>query len=85
MAPDPFARDAIPPRFGGPVQRLTLSKVEAAAALGVSVDFFDEHVAHELRIVRRGCRRLVPVGELKRWIDANAALALSRGRDELQH
>jgi hypothetical protein len=85
MAPDPIAPDANPAGSGGAVQRLALSKVEAAAALGVSVDFFDEHVAHELRIVRRGRRRLVPVGELKRWIDANAALALSRGRDELQH
>jgi hypothetical protein len=32
--------------------RLTLSKAEAAAALGVSVDFFEDHVMHDLRIVR---------------------------------
>jgi len=38
---------------------LALSKSEAAGALGVSVDFFDEHAVRELRIVRCGRRRLV--------------------------
>jgi len=56
--------------------RLALSKAETAAALGVSVDFFDAHVAHELRIVRRGRRRLVPLAELERWLESNAARAL---------
>jgi excisionase family DNA binding protein len=56
--------------------RLALSKSEAAAALGVSVDFFDEHIAPDLRIVRRGRRRLIPVRELERWLDENAARAL---------
>ena len=58
------------------VPRLTCSKVEAAAALGVSVDFLEEHVMHELRIVRRGRRRLIPVTELHRWIERNAELTL---------
>jgi len=30
----------------------------------------------ELRVVRRGRRRLIPVGELERWLDANAGLAI---------
>lgn len=34
--------------------RLALSKRETAEALGVSVDFLEEHVIHELRVVRRG-------------------------------
>lgn len=55
------------------VPRLALSKAEAAEALGVSVDFLEEHVMHELRIVRRGRRRLIPVAELQRWLDASAA------------
>jgi excisionase family DNA binding protein len=55
--------------------RLALSKTEAAEMLGVSVDFFDEHIAHELRMVRRGRRRLIPVRELERWLAANADLA----------
>ena len=58
---------------GGPNQlRLALSKSEAAAALGVSVDFFEDHVMHQLRVVRLGRRRLVPVNELVRWLDENA-------------
>jgi excisionase family DNA binding protein len=55
------------------VARLALSKLEAAEALGVSVDFFDEHIASELRIVRRGRRRLISVRELERWLDENAS------------
>jgi excisionase family DNA binding protein len=54
------------------VPRLTLSKHEAADALGVSVDFLEQHVMHELKIVRRGRRRLIPVRELQRWIESNA-------------
>jgi excisionase family DNA binding protein len=50
------------------VPRLAMTKQEAAEALGVSVDFFDEHIAHELCMVRRGRRRLVPVRELERWL-----------------
>ena len=60
-------------------RRLALSPDEAAAALGVSRDFFDEHIAPELRIVRRGRRRLVPVRELERWLDLSA----SRAYDEV--
>jgi excisionase family DNA binding protein len=61
-------------RAGAP-SRLALSKIEAADALGVSVDFLEGHVMHELRIVRRGRRRLIPVGELERWLEENATRA----------
>ena len=61
---------------GGGGLRLALSKAEAAAALGVSVDFFEDHVMHQLRIVRLGRRRLIPVDELVRWLDHNASRAL---------
>jgi excisionase family DNA binding protein len=57
-------------------ERLALSKHEAAAALGVSVDYLEQHVMHEVRVVRRGRRRLIPVRELERWLDQNACLAL---------
>ena len=53
--------------------RLTLSPAEAAAALGVSRDFFDAHVKPELRVVRRGRLVLVPVRELERWVEENSA------------
>jgi excisionase family DNA binding protein len=56
--------------------RLALSPDEAAAAIGVSRDFFDEHVLPELRVVRRGRRRLVPVREIERWLEAEARRAL---------
>lgn len=48
--------------------RLALSKTEAAAVLGVSVDFFDEHLAHEMRCINRGRRRLYAVSELQAWL-----------------
>lgn len=58
------------------VARITLTPIEAAEALGVSRDFFDDHVKPDLRIVRRGRLVLVPVRELERWADANAALPI---------
>jgi hypothetical protein len=57
-------------------RRLALSKLEAAEALGCSVDFFDEHVLVELRVVRRGRRVFVAVAELERWLERSAALTL---------
>lgn len=56
--------------------RLALSPDEAAASLGVSRDYFDEHIAHELRIVRRGRRKLIPLRELERWLDRSAGMTL---------
>ena len=59
--------------------RLVLTPAEAAAALGVSRDFYDQHIAPELRIVRRGRRRLIPVRELEGWLEQEASRPL---RDE---
>ena len=59
--------------------RLALTPIEAAEALGVSRDFFDHHILPELRIVRRGRRRLIPVRELERWLDKHASRALGSG------
>src|SRR4051812_36748880 len=56
--------------------RMALTKAEAAYALGISVDFLERHVIHELRIVRRGRRRLIPITELQRWLDSTAARTL---------
>jgi len=56
--------------------RLALSPAEAAAALGISRDFFDQHVLPEIRIVRRGRRRLIPLRELDRWLDQQATTTL---------
>jgi excisionase family DNA binding protein len=65
---------------GHKVPRLALSKAEAAESLGVSVDFLEEHVMPELRIVRRGRRRLIAVAELERWLSRSAALTLGDER-----
>jgi len=56
--------------------RLAVDIGEAAAMIGVSRAFFDEHVRHELRWVRVGRRKLVAVRELERWLDRRSAFAL---------
>jgi excisionase family DNA binding protein len=56
--------------------RLALDFDEAAARLSVSRDHFDRHIAPDLKLIRSGRRRLVPVSELTRWVEENAARAL---------
>jgi hypothetical protein len=62
------------------VSRITLTKPEAAAALGISIDSFERHVQPELRVIRRGRMRLIPCSELQRWADENAAFVFT-GQD----
>ena len=58
------------------VPRLGYSPAEAAASLGVSRDYFDEHVMPRVRVVREGRRIIVPVRELERWLDEHSARLL---------
>jgi hypothetical protein len=58
------------------VPRFALTRLESAQSLGVSVDFFEEHIQPELRLIRRGRLVLVPVKELERWCERNAARTL---------
>jgi excisionase family DNA binding protein len=58
------------------VPRVTLTRAEAAEALGISIDSFERHVQPELRVIRRGRMRLVPLSELERWVKENASLTL---------
>lgn len=60
--------------------RLTLSKAEAAEALGMSTDHLERHVLPELRIVRSGRLVLIPVDELNRWVQEHAARTLEGNR-----
>ncbi len=53
------------------VPRLALTPDEAAAAIGVSRRHFFEHVLPDLRVVRSGRRRLIPVRQLERWLEEN--------------
>jgi excisionase family DNA binding protein len=62
--------------MGSKTLRLALTRVEAAASLGISVDSFERFVQPEIRLIRRGRLRLVPVAELERWLDSNAARVL---------
>lgn len=76
MSPDSLRRD------GGArkreVPRIALTRPEAAAALGMSLTSFERHVQPDLRVVRRGTMRLVPVRDLERWVEDNAARILER-------
>jgi hypothetical protein len=56
--------------------RLSVTRAEAARALGVSINSFERHVEPELRIVRRGKLRLIPVREIERWLEENAEWTL---------
>jgi hypothetical protein len=60
--------------------RLALTRAEAAAALGMSINSFERHVQPELRLVRRGSLRLIPVREIERWLAENADLAVELDR-----
>lgn len=55
--------------------RLGLTVEEAAKAVGMSESSFKRHVQPELRIVRRGSLRIIPVREIERWLEGNATLA----------
>jgi len=60
------------------VPRVALSRQEAAASLGMSLDSFERHVQPELKLIRRGKLRLVPLVELERWAIENAESLLGR-------
>jgi excisionase family DNA binding protein len=58
------------------VPRVALTPAEAAESLGCSAEFFREHVDGELRWIRRGRKRFVPVSELEQWAELNAERTL---------
>jgi excisionase family DNA binding protein len=58
------------------VPRLAFRVGEAAQALGVSPDYFAQHVAPELRWVRRGALKLVSREEIEAWLQRSAARTL---------
>jgi excisionase family DNA binding protein len=60
-----------------PIPRVSLTRAEAAAALGLSLDSFERYVQGSLRMIRLGRMRLVPVSELERWAEENAERTVS--------
>lgn len=61
------------------IPRFALTRAEAAEALGYSLDHFEKHVQHEVRVIRRGRRIVIPVAELERWVAENAERILDGG------
>jgi hypothetical protein len=60
-------------------KRVTLTYAEAAAALGLSLTSFREHVLPDLRVIEVGSARLLPVVELRRWAERQATLRAAGG------
>ena len=63
-------------KLATPIPRLALTPAESAAAFGVGPDFFDKHIRPDLRVIRRGSKRLYLVTELQRWGEENAERVL---------
>jgi hypothetical protein len=55
-----------------PVPRLLLTRKEAAACLGMSLDTFERRVQPVIKLVPCGQLLLVPLRELERWCDEHA-------------
>ena len=53
------------------VPRITLTRAEAATALGMSLDSFERHVQPEVKAIYRGKLRLYRISELERWAERN--------------
>lgn len=58
--------------LAAPIRRLALNPEEAAAAIGVSRAFFFAAILPNLKVVRVGRKRLVPVPELEAWLAREA-------------
>ena len=55
-----------------PVPRYTLTRREAAASLGISINHFERKVQPELKVVLSGQLVLIPVAEIERWVQRHA-------------
>jgi transcriptional regulator with XRE-family HTH domain len=51
---------------------VAVDRVTAAAMLGMGLDSFERYVQGNIKLIRRGRLRLVPIRELERWAAANA-------------
>jgi excisionase family DNA binding protein len=59
-----------------PIPRLALSLEEGGQAVGVCGKTLSKLIADgRLKCVRVGTRRLIPISELQRWLDSEAASA----------
>jgi hypothetical protein len=67
----PKAQAAVEGLCVAAVPRLALDIEEACLALGVGWDFWKEHIAPDIPIVRRGRRKLIAIAALERWLADN--------------
>ena len=73
MTPEPTRPSAaVGADHSSRVPRVSLTREEAARSLGISLDSFERYVQGEVRCVRKGRLRLVPLRDLERWVEANA-------------
>lgn len=61
------------------MERLLLTRREAAAALGMSLSHFQRHVQPTLRCVYSGQLRLYRPSDLERWAESQACAHGQRG------
>jgi hypothetical protein len=61
-----------------PVPRVLLTREEAAASLGMSLDSFERYVQPDLKLARLGRLRLVSIRELERWAEVHSEHVLGR-------
>jgi hypothetical protein len=54
------------------VPRYTVTRREAAASLGISINHFERRVQPELKVVISGQLILIPIAEIERWVQRNA-------------
>jgi hypothetical protein len=55
-----------------PVPRTALTRREAAASLGISINHFERRVQPDLKVISSGQLVLIPLAELERWVQRNA-------------
>ena len=60
------------------VPRYALTRAEAAAALGISLNHFERKVQPDLKVVLSGQLILIPAAELERWVQRNARRIVPR-------
>jgi hypothetical protein len=54
------------------VPRYALTRREAAASLGMSINHFERRVQPELKVIFCGQLVLIPLAELERWVQTHA-------------
>lgn len=62
-----------------PASALAVGRTEAASLLGISTDTLDRYVIPKIRVAYIGKRQLIPVSELKAFVEAASRMALTYG------